>query len=238
MDHSALNRLIYEQLELQWQNLGNEIAEPLFLQYGRLLEEYKKGYVLFNDEEGIDLLLEERAADIGAENPYAIYMERTEVNERKAIDRIREHLLFCFADTAIQEQLKKSGAILFSYDWYFHYDSGINFFKKEFTYPIILEPRYLNQDLPPDHYDGFAKGPDFAEIWPDCSAIIEEYEEDDLLDLGSKLMNYYQLQSRLYIHKALYEMDIAGELAVISNTPFLFYVSQHDCEDMTLYCIG
>lgn len=236
MANTSLNGLIYEKLEEQVVTIQEQLTRPVFQQYTELLKMHNEGQVLFSDSDGIEELLVEKANDIGAANEYAAFMEATIVDEVKAIAYLKNELRSCFKEDAAIQQFARSGAISFSYDWYFHYDSGINFFKKQFTYPIILEPRYLNHELPPDHYDGFAKGPDFSEIWPDCSELIERAdEEDDLLNLGSQLMMFYQYQSRLFLHKAIREMDEAGELFFIQKTPFIFYIAEHDCEEMTLY---
>ncbi len=236
MANDSLNRLIYEKLEEQVLMIQDQLTRPVFQQYAELLKMHNEGRVMFSNSDDIEELLVEKANDIGAGNDYAFFMEAHIINEVKAVTCLKNELRSCFAEEAAIQQFAKSGAVSFSYDWYFHYDSGINFFKEQFSYPIILDPRYLNHELPPDHYDGFAKGPDFSEIWPDCSDLIErEDEENDLLNLGNHLMMYYQYQSRLFLHKAIREMDETGELSFIKKTPFIFYIAEHDCEEMTLY---
>jgi len=227
---------VYEKLEEQFVSIQEQITRPVFQQYADLLKMHTEGRVVFSDDDGIEELLAEKANDIGAPNEYAAFMEAHVVDEPTAVAYLKNELRSCFNEEAAKQQFTKSGAISFSYDWYFHFDSGINFFKEQFTYPIILEPRYLNHELPPDHYDAFGKGPDFAGVWPDCSDLIEkEDEENDLLNLGSLLMMFYQYQSRLFLHKAIREMDEAGELFFITRSPFIFYISEHDSEEMTLY---
>lgn len=236
MANTSLNGLVYEKLEEQLLAIREQLTRPVFQQYGELLKMHNEGLVMFSDADGIEELLTDKANDIGQTNAYADFIEHTIVDEEKAIAYLKEELRSCFQEEAAIQQFAKSGAVSFSYDWYFHYNSGINFFKEQFTYPIILEPRYLNHELPPDHYDAFAKGPDFTEVWPDCSELIErEDEENDLLNLGNHLMNFYQYQSRLFLHKAIREMDEVGELSFIQKTPFIFYIAEHDSEEMTLY---
>jgi hypothetical protein len=50
-------------------------------------------------------------------------------------------------------------------------------------------------------------------------------------------MNYYQYQSRLFLHKAFKEMDDAGEFSMVEKSPFPIYIAEHDCEEMTLYIL-
>lgn len=236
MSNASLNGLIYEKLEEQVAAIQAQLTRPVFQQYAELLKMHHEGQVMFSDSEGIEELLIEKANDISAANEYAAFMESNIIDEAKAVSYLTSELRSCFTVEAAIQQFSKSGAISFSYDWYFHYDSGINFFKEQFSYPIILEPRYLNHELPPDHYDGFGKGPDFSAVWPDCAELIEKEEEDnDLLNLGSHLMMFYQYQSRLFLHKAIREIDEAGELSFIKKEPFIFYIAEHDCEEMTLY---
>lgn len=236
MASTSLNDLIYEKLEEQLAVIQDQLYRPLFQQYHEMLKMYQAGNIKFSDPDGIEDVLTEKANDIGQPNDYAAFAETNPVDEKEAILWLKEELRSCFTEEAAIQQFAKSGAVSFSYDWYFHYDSGINFFKEQFTYPIILEPRYLNHELPPDHYDGFGKGPDFSAVWPDCSELIErEDEENELLNMGNLLMNFYQYQSRLFLHKAIREMDEAGELSFIRKEPFIFYIAEHDSEEMTLY---
>lgn len=236
MSNTSLNELVYERLEEQLTAIYEQLARPLFQQYSEMLKMYQSGTVVFSEPEGIVDVLTEKANDIGMVNEYASFIENNIPDEKKSIAQLKKELSACFSEDAAIQQFAKSGAVSFSYDWYFHFDSGINFFKKQFTYPIILEPRYLNHELPPDHYDGFGKGPDFSGIWPDCSYLIErDDEENDLLNLGNLLMSYYQYKSRLFLHKAIREMDESGDLDFIQKSPFIFYIAEHDCEEMTLY---
>lgn len=236
MANTSLNELIYEKLEEQLSAIHERLTRPIFQHYSEMLKMYQTGNLVFSEPEGIEDVLTEKANDIGLSNEYAGFIEKNSVDEPKAIANLISQLRSCFTEDAAIQQFAKSGAVSFSYDWYFHFDSGLNFFKEQFTYPIILEPRYLNHELPPDHYDGFGKGPDFSAIWPDCSELIgRENEENDLLSLGNHLMTYYQYLSRLFLHKALREMDEAGELSFIRKTPFIFYIAEHDAEEMTLY---
>ncbi|MFZ6025245.1 MAG: hypothetical protein ACOYVG_12415 [Bacteroidota bacterium] len=236
MANASLNDLVYEKLEDQLNLIYEQLTRPLFQQYTEMLKMYQAGTLIFMDADGIEDTLIEKANEIGAINEYAAFIEANTINEKAAIAYLKEELRSCFTEEAAVQQFAKSGAVSFSYDWYFHFDSGINFFKEQFTYPIILEPRYLNHELPPDHYDGFGKGPDFSEVWPDCGDLIEkEDEENNLLNLGNHLMMYYQYQSRLFLHKAIREMDEAGELSFIIKLPFIFYIAEHDSEEMTLY---
>ena len=236
MANTSLNELVYERLEEQLLAIQEQLTRPLFQQYHEMLKMYQCGDLIFLNNDGIEDVLTERANDIGLANKYAAFIENNIIPEQKAVADLKAELRSCFAQEAAIVQFGKSGAVSFSYDWYFHFDSGINFFKEQFTYPIILEPRYLNHELPPDHYDGFGKGPNFSSVWPDCGDLIEEdTEENDLLSLGHHLMDYYQYQSRLFLHKAIRELDENGELTFIKKTPFLFYIAEHDCEEMTLY---
>lgn len=236
MANASLNDLVYEKLEEQLNVIYDKLTRPLFQQYTEMLKMYQAGNIIFSDPDGIEDVLIEKANDIGTTNEYAAFIEANTIDEKVAIAYLKKELKSCFAEEAAIRQFTKSGAVSFSYDWYFHFDSGINFFKEQFTYPIILEPRYLNHELPPDHYDGFGKGPDFSEVWPDCGELIEkEDEENDLLGLGNHLMMYYQYQSRLFLHKAIREIDEANELSFIKKTPFIFYIAEHDSEEMTLY---
>lgn len=236
MKNRSLNELLYEKLEEQVQGLYETIATPVFQHYSALLRSYQEGTAtILNEVEGMEAFLIERSTDISAPNPYFAFVEQNRVNERVGIDGLKQQLQECFAEPEAKIQFGRSGAVLFSYDWYFNYDSAMNFFRKGLTYPIIAEPRFLNQELPPGHYDGFAKGPDFSHVWPDCSVLAEGGEHELLVHLRKILMKYYQYQSRLFLHTAIREMDENDELNLIKDRPFLFYISEHDCEDMTLY---
>lgn len=236
MAKASLNRLIYEKLEEQVLAIQEQLTRPVFLQYAELLKMHNDGRVMFSESDDIESILSEKANDIGAQNEFAAFMDAHQIDIKQAVHYLKQELRECFSEEAARQQFKKSGAVSFSYDWYFHYDSGINFFKDIFSYPIILEPRCLNHELPPDHYDAFAKGPDFSPVWPDCSELIERADLDgDLLNLGSQLMNFFQYQSRLFLHLALREMNEAGELSFIQKDPFIFYIAEHDSEEMTLF---
>jgi hypothetical protein len=236
MNNSSLNEILYEQLEKQCNDIRDRINVPLFKRYADYLELYRNGEFAMLDGEDIEEELAEKAADISSKNPYADFIETHPLDEQACIQYLKEELKNCFQDPEVKTQLLDSGAIEIGYDWYFHYDSGINFFKKGLTFPIIAEPRYLYRELPPGHYVGFAKGPNFSGVWPDCAELIDEADaKHEMLGMGYELMNYYQHLSRLFLHKALREMDEEGEFSQLKHQPFPIYIAEHDCEEMTLY---
>ena len=238
MNKASLNEILYEQLEKQFLVIRDEIYIPLFKRYADELEMYRKGESAMMDGTNLEEEIGDKATDITIINPYSNFIDTYPVRENDCIIYLKNELRSCLFDPDVLPQLIKSGAMEIGYDWYFHYDSGINFFKQELTFPIIAEPRYLYRELPPGHYTGFAKGPDFSGVWPDCAALIDEaVQEHPLLELGYELMNYYQYQSRLFLHKAFKEMDDAGEFSMIEKRPFPIYIAEHDCEEMTLYVL-
>jgi hypothetical protein len=238
MNKVSLNEILYEQLEKQWIEVRDRIYVPLFKRYAYYLDLYRRGEFMDLSGANIEEEIGDKATDISAINPYSNFIDTYSLNETECIAYLKNELRSCLFDPDVQAQMIKSGAMEIGYDWYFHYDSGINFFKQELSFPIIAEPRYLYHELPPGHYTGFAKGPDFSGVWPDCAELIDEADEEhDMLQLGYELMKYYQYQSRLFLHKAFKEMDEAGEFAMIEKHPFPVYIAEHDCEEMTLYVI-
>ena len=238
MNQASLNEILYEQLEKQFLVIRDEIYIPLFKRYADELEMYRKGESAMMDGTNLEEEIGDKATDITIINPYSNFIDTYPVRENGCIIYLKNELRSCLFDPDVLPQLIKSGAMEIGYDWYFHYDSGINLFKQDLDFPIIAEPRYLYRELPPGHYTGFAKGPDFSGVWPDCAALIDEaVQEHPLLELGYELMNYYQYQSRLFLHKAFKEMDDAGEFSMIEKRPFPIYIAEHDCEEMTLYVL-
>lgn len=238
MNNSSLNEILFEQLEKQWNEIRDRIYVPLFKRYADYLQLYRNGEFVMLNGEDIEEELAEKAADISSNNPYADYIDANPLDEQACILYLKNELKNCLGDPEVKAQLLQSGAMEIGYDWYFHYDSGINFFKKGLSFPIIAEPRYLYRELPPGHHVGFSRGPNFSGVWPDCSALIDEADEKhEFLGIGYELMKYYEYQSRLLLHKALREMDEEGEFSELEQRPFPIYISEHDCEEMTLYVI-
>mgnify|MGYP006194203069 CR=1 FL=1 len=238
MNTSSLNEILYEQLEKQWYEIRERLYVPLFKRYADYLEMYRRGELIDVGGANIEEEIGEKATDISAINPYSNFIDTHPLDEHACITYLKQELHQCLFDPEVKQQLSQSGAMEIGYDWYFHYDSGINFFKQALSFPIIAEPRYLYQELPPGHYTGFAKGPDFSGVWPDCAVLIDEADEEhELLQLGQELMCYYQYQSRLFLHKAFKEMDEAGVFSMIEKRPFPIYIAEHDCEEMTLYVL-
>ncbi len=238
MNKDSLNEILYEQLEKQFFAIRDRIAVPLFKRYADYLDMYRRGEFVDMGGRDIEEEISDKAADITAVNPYMHFIDTHPLDEQTCVAYLKSELRSCLFDPEVKEQMIQSGAMEIGYDWYFHYDSGINFFKQELTFPIIAEPRYLYHELPPGHYTGFAKGPDFSAVWPDCATLVDEVDEEhSLLQLGCELMNYYQYQSRLFLHKAFKEMDDAGEFSMVEKSPFPIYIAEHDCEEMTLYIL-
>lgn len=238
MNKASLNEILYEQLEKQFQVIRDDLYIPLFKRYADELEMYQKGELMMMDGTNLEEEIGEKAADITISNPYSNFIDTHPVKENDCITYLKNELRSCLFDPDVLPQLIKSGAMEIGYDWYFHYDSGINLFKQDLDFPIIAEPRYLYRELPPGHYTGFAKGPDFSGVWPDCAALIDEADQEHpFLELGAELINYYQYQSRLFLHTAFKEMDDAGEFSMIEKHPFPIYIAEHDCEEMTLYVL-
>lgn len=238
MNNSSLNEILYEQLEKQFHEIRDRVYIPLFKRYADYLDMYRRGEFMDLSGANIEEEIGEKSTDITAINPYSNFVDTHPLDEHECVEYLKDQLRLCLFEPEVKEQMMKSGAMEIGYDWYFHYDSGINFFKQELTFPIIAEPRYLYRELPPGHYTGFAKGPDFSGVWPDCAELIDAADEEhEQLQLGYELMNYYQYQSRLFLHKALKEMDNAGEFSMLEKRPFPIYIAEHDCEEMTLYVI-
>lgn len=238
MNRSSLNEILYEQLEKQYHEIRDRLYTPLFKRYADYLDMYRRGELIDMDGANVEEEIGDKATDIAAINPYSNFIDTHPLNEQECVTYLKNELRSCLFDADVRPQMMKSGAMEIGYDWYFHYDSGINFFKQELSFPIIAEPRYLYRELPPGHYTGFAKGPDFSGVWPDCSIMIDEADEEhELLQLGQDLMTYYQYQSRLFLHKAFKEMDEAGEFSEMEKHPFPIYIAEHDCEEMTLYVL-
>ncbi|MCP2936487.1 hypothetical protein NK983_27780, partial [Salmonella enterica subsp. enterica serovar Typhimurium] len=82
----------------------------------------------------------DKAADITAVNPYMHFIDTHPLDEQTCVAYLKKELRSCLFDPEVKEQMIQSGAMEIGYDWYFHYDSGINFFKQELTFPIIAEP--------------------------------------------------------------------------------------------------
>ncbi len=238
MQNNALNEILYEQLEKQWNEIRDTIYVPLFKRYAHYLQLYREGKFIDLSGEDAEEALAEKAADISSPNPYTHFIETHPMDENNCIRYLKNELEVCLIEPEVKEQLLKSGAMEIAYDWYFHYDSGINFFKKGLSFPIIAEPRYLFHELPPGHYAGFAKGPDFSGVWPDCAELIDEADEmHEILGMGQELMNYYKYQSRLFLHKAIMQMEQEGFFSMLEQHPFPIYIAEHDCEEMTLYML-
>lgn len=161
MSNASLNGLIYEKLEEQVTAIREQLTRPVFQQYAELLKMHHEGQVMFSDSEGIEELLIEKANDIGAANEYAAFMESNIIDEAKAVTYLTSELRSCFTVEAAIQQFSKSGAISFSYDWYFHYDSGINFSRNNLATLLYWNPAISTMNYLPIITMVLAKAPIF-----------------------------------------------------------------------------
>jgi hypothetical protein len=228
----VINDTIFQKLSEQKDQLKLELLKPLSLQYRELLAMYRAGRVRFSNDDPEATIAE--LTELSTEQPddwiFADFVHKTVIDEQRAIASLKAGLQKVFAGIKGEGSFQPSNAMMIEYDWYYHYNSYATLMKSGFAYPVILEPRYA-EEFDSSLFIKNYPGPDFSTAWPDCSEVEDEAE---LLALGDRLMNYFQYNSRVFLHLALKEMDKSGELAFL-NQPFIFYVNEHDCEVMSLF---
>jgi hypothetical protein len=227
------NELILNSLLTQRDLLWVELTQPLSEKYADFLAMCERGEVFFMDDQKEESIEEIRrgAEDRSQDTVFIDFIEETIVDEQKAVASFRADFARVFAEIAGREDFPFIGAIMMEYDWYYHYSSSLTLMKNGFAYPVLTEPRYLKEfDL--SQYGETIGGPVFIDALPNCEEVEDEAE---ILEMGYKLMHYYELNARVLLHKALKEMDTSGELAFLPNRPFVFYINEHDCEVMSLF---
>jgi hypothetical protein len=227
------NEAILASLLTQRDLLRAELTQPLSEKYAELLFMCEQGEVFFRNDQKENAVADIRrgAADRSQDTLFIDFIEKTIVDEQKAVRSFRKDLACVFAEIRERDDFPFTGAIMMEYGWYYHYSSSLRLMKNGFVYPVVTEPRYLNEfDL--SQYGEIIGGPAFTDAFPDCEEVENEAQ---ILEMGDKLMSYYELNARVLLHNALKEMDTAGELAFLPNRPFVFYINEHDSEVMSLF---
>ena len=122
-------------------------------------------------------------------------------------------------------------ALFIEYDFYYHYTSCVTCYGKQ-EYPFIETPRYITSEYDYNKQILFIpNGINFQPAWLSC----EEFGDFDFLEIDNDLEELFKLHSRALLHKALELLKTTGELNILQNRPFSFYINAHDAEVMMLY---
>lgn len=155
-----------------------------------------------------------------------------ELNEAELILNYEDEFLRVFNDSIFLDRVNEMQALFIEYsDDYYYYTSCIECYGMQ-QYPIVIEPRYISNEYDYNKYIlMIEKGINFEKSSPSVDDIFYTYGEY----LNINILQLFQLNTRILLFKALNNLDNNGRLSFIKNSPFMFYINQHDTEVMSLY---
>jgi len=234
MSNLQIQRALEKQRNELYHSLRGQTLSGLFKQEYKSI---KEGTTVYLGEIDEDVLDELKNLSKGTSNDKAFQDAVENINQlgNEAIINSFQadiiQLLNFIRDNGYENKLQ---AIFIEYDYYYHFKGIVSGYGKQ-EYPIITEPRYVSDEIDFSKVE-FAgiEAINFEKAWVDCEAFEWTTEH---LDIYYKLLNLYQLNSRVLLHQAIQQCFSDEQLDFLKVRPFTFYINEHDCEVMTLFRI-
>jgi len=231
MSNPKILTLLKKQTGSLFEKLRNTSISAL---YKKEYQDIKAGRIVILDSGEKEMLndLKELSKNTSLDSSF-----ESKLNEYLELDNTRLILYFekelgrCINEIIASGKLNEIQALFIEYDYYYHFSSCITCYGKQ-EYPEIQEPRYISDEYNHNKQVLFLEnGVNFQPAWIDC----EEFENLDFLEVNYELQRLFQLHSRVLLHKAFDNLNLAGKLDLFKNRPFSFFINEHDCEIMALY---
>lgn len=232
------NTQIFNNLKSEKDNLFNILLNTTITD--ELLAEYNdidtgKGYRAKDDDPDVVSIrkyLKDETLD-------SRFQEAVNNINKVAVDLIIEEFRKCWLKIfALMQENRyefSAQALFIEYDYYGHKHAWVGAFGK-WDWKIMDGSIYLSGNWHENKIFELPTGITFKNAWPaNAETEFEKIDDEVGLDVSNRLINLYQLNSRILLHESLQQLDKEGQLNFLCIKPFYFYVNQHDSEISSLY---
>ncbi len=233
MDNPKILTLLEKQRDSLFDKLRKTSVSAL---YKKEYQDIKAGRIFVFDSGEKQTLsdLKKLAKDTSLDGAFESKLSAYEqLDNNGLIAYFQKELERCIHEIRVPGKQNQIQALFIEYNYYYHFSSCIIGYGLQ-QYPEIEEPRYISDEYDYNKQVLFIEnGINFQPAWVDC----QEFENLDYLEVDFELQALFQLHSRVLLHKALNNLNIAGKLDLFQNRRFSFFINEHDCEVMMLYIL-